>query len=56
MKFKKTRKALPWLMEKDVIKEIDVTNIGETQSYKHIFQKSSSTKSKKVSISALSSL
>ena len=36
--------ALPWLTEKDVVKQIDVTDIGESYSLKHLFVKGVVTK------------
>jgi virulence-associated protein VapD len=33
----KMKQELSWLMKPDVIKEIDVTDIGETLSLKHLF-------------------
>ncbi|MDR2559916.1 MAG: hypothetical protein LBC86_10325 [Oscillospiraceae bacterium] len=44
---KNIKKTLPWLTKVDVIKEIDVTDIGEVYSVKHLFIENVTSKSKK---------
>ncbi|MCL2018140.1 MAG: hypothetical protein FWG70_00130 [Oscillospiraceae bacterium] len=41
---KKMKKALPWLTKDGVIRQIDVTDIGEAYSLKHLFEKDSAKK------------
>ena len=48
--FSKMRKELPWLNEDNVIKEIDVSNIGDTFSYKHMFNKKYIVREKDITI------